>query len=90
MLFFHLQILHIYDIYKQQLGTIMYKHFNHYLPDHFGDYFVFNSDIHSLYTQSPNLCNLFSHLLQHLVVLIYPLLVQNFEILCRLFIIIIS
>ena len=37
--------LNLYDNYKLQLVTFMYKYFNHYLPDHVDDYFILNSYI---------------------------------------------
>ena len=39
----------------------MYKYFNCYLLDNFGKYFFLNSDVHSHYTRSSNLCHLFPH-----------------------------
>ena len=39
----------------------MYKYCNGYLPDNFDNYFFLNSDVHSHYIRSSNLCHLFSH-----------------------------
>ena len=55
------KILNIYNIYKLQLGEFMHKYVNRYLPDNFDNYFFLNSDVHSYYTHSSNLCHLFSH-----------------------------
>ena len=47
--------------FKLQLGVFMYRYFNRYLSDNFGNYFFLNSDVHSHYARSSNLCLLLSY-----------------------------
>ena len=61
ILFFHLQILNVYNIFKLQLGECMYKYFNRYLLDKLGNYFFLNSDVHSHYSRSSNLSFIFAY-----------------------------
>ena len=47
-------ILNVYDTFKIELGTFMYKHQTNSLPKTFSDYFIKNNQIHKYPTRNAN------------------------------------